>query len=244
MLVGWTAGFHTATLLSVVEPKLPKEISPFARSCIDALALNGLGRHLSIGGAFGLAHYHEYRPTYDVDAWWRQPVSREDRDAIVAALTRALESFGIARTRAWGDVVSVELEQGGKTVFSFQIADRSAQIAAPIEGLWPGGLGLDSFDDLVASKMSALVERGAPRDFRDIHSLCESGKCTATRCWQLWEMRQRQARQDADGARARRAIFTHLSRLAVARPLNLITDAEQRGKAARLRAWFDKEFLA
>jgi len=241
---GWTVVSPPATLFHMVAPRLPKEISPFARSCFDALAVSGLGRHLSIGGAFGLAHYHEYRPTRDVDAWWRQPVSREDRDAVVAVLSGALEAFGIARTRAWGDVVSVELEQGGKTVFSFQIAQRSAQIAAPIEGMWPGGLGLDSFDDLVASKMSALVERGAPRDFRDIYSLCESGLCSAARCWQLWETRQRLARQDADGARARNAIVTHLSRLGVARPLNLITDAEQRGKAARLRAWFEKEFLA
>jgi hypothetical protein len=228
----------------VIEPKLPKEISPFARSCIDALAVHDLGRHLSIGGAFGLAHYHEYRATHDLHAWWRQPVSREERDAIVAVLTRALESFGIVRTRAWGDVVSVELEQGWKTVFSFQIAHRSAQIDAPIEGLWPGGLGLDSFDELVASKMSALIERGAPRDFRDIHSLCEAGLCNAARCWQLWETRQRLARQDADGARARSAIVTHLCRLVVVRPLNLIADAEQREKATRLRAWFEKELLA
>jgi predicted nucleotidyltransferase component of viral defense system len=77
----------------------------------------------------------------------------------------------------WGDVVSVELELGGKTVFSFQIAERSAQLEEPVEGVWPGGLGLDSFDELIASKMSALVERGAPRDFRDIYSVCEVGLC-------------------------------------------------------------------
>lgn len=244
VFAGWTARFRTATLFQVAEPKLPKEVSPFARSCLDALAVGGLGRHLSIGGAFGLAHYHEYRQTKNVEAWWRQPVSREDRDAVIAALTRALESFGIARTRAWGDVVSVELEQNGKTVFSFQIANRPAQIGPIIEGLWPGGLGLDSFEELVASKMTALVERGAPRDFRDIHSLCEAGLYSAVQCWQLWETRQKLARQDADGARARSAIVTHLARLAVARPLSRITDPEQREKAARLRAWFEKEFLA
>jgi hypothetical protein len=228
----------------VVEPKLPKDISPCARSCIDALAADGLGRHLSLGGAFGLAHYHEYRQTHDVDAWWRQPVRQEERDAVIRALTRALESFGIVRTRAWGEVVSVELEQGGTIVFSFQIAHRSAQIDAPIDGVWPGGLGLDSFDELVGSKMRALVERGAPRDFRDIHSLCMAGLCSAARCWQLWETRQKLAREDADGARARSAIVTHLSRLAMARPLDRITDTEQRENATRLRAWFEKEFLA
>jgi len=227
----------------VIAPRVPKEVSPFALACINALAVEGLGRYLSIGGAFGLAHYHEYRPTHDLDAWWRQPVSREHRELIVAQLTKALEPFGVVRTRAWGDVVSVELEQAGTTVFSFQIADRSAQIDAPIDGVWPGGLGLDSFDDLVAAKMSALVERGAPRDFRDIHSLCEAGLCSPAQCWHLWESRQRLARQDADRARAWSAIATHLARLAAARPLDRITDLQQREKAAHLRAWFEKEFL-
>lgn len=227
----------------MIAPRVPKEVSPFARACINALAVDGLGRYLSIGGAFGLAHYHEYRPTHDLDAWWRQPVGRGDRDLVVAQLTKALEPFGVVRTRAWGDVVSVELEQAGTTVFSFQIADRSAQIEACIDGVWPGGLGLDSFDDLVAAKMSALVERGAPRDFRDIHSLCEAGLCSPGQCWHLWESRQRLARQDADRARARSAIVTHLARLAAARPLDRIVDPEQRAKAAHLRAWFEKEFL-
>ena len=228
----------------MIEPKLPKEISPFARACLDALAEGGLGRHLSIGGAFGLAHYHEYRPTHDVDAWWRQSATRENRDAIVAVLGKTLGSFGNVRTRVWGDVVSVELEQSGKTVFSFQIAERSAQLEKPVEGVWPGGLGLDSFDDLIASKMSALVERGAPRDFRDIYSLCEAGLCERARCWRLWEAREQLAHEEADRARARCAISTHLSRLAVARPLNRIADAAQRETASRLRAWFEKEFLA
>ena len=107
----------------MIEPKLPKEISPFARACLDSLA-----------------HYHEYHPTHDVAAWWRQSATRENRDAIVAMLGKTLGSFGAVRTRVWGDVVSVELELGGKTVFSFQIAERSAQLEEPVEGVWPGGL--------------------------------------------------------------------------------------------------------
>jgi hypothetical protein len=142
----------------VIEPKLPKNVSPFARSCLDALAAGGL--------------------------------------------------------------------------------------ETPIDGVWPGGLCVDSLDDLVASKMSALIERGAPRDFRDISSICEARLCTVARCWQLWGMRQRLAHEDAEGARARSAIATHLARIAVARPLEGIPDAEQREAAARLRAWFEKEFLA
>ena len=228
----------------VGEPRRPSDISPFARACLDALVPGGRGRHLSIGGAFGLAHYHEYRQTHDVDAWWRQPVSSAEQAAVVAAVSCALEPFGTVHTRAWGDVVSVELEQGGKAVFSFQVAHRRAQLNAPLEGVWPGGVGLDSFDDLVASKMTALVERGAPRDFRDIHSLCTAGLSSPLLCWRLWEKRQALSGQDADGGRARRAVQTHLARLSVARPLDRIADARERESAARLRAWFEKELLA
>ena len=51
----------------------------------------------------------------------------------------------------------------------FQIAERSAELEASVTGVWPGGIGIDSFKDLVASKMVALVERGAPRDFLDVY---------------------------------------------------------------------------
>lgn len=163
---------------------------------------------------------------------------------MVGSLTRTLERFGTVRTRAWGDVVSVELAQAGKTTFSFQIARRSASIDAPVEGLWPGGIALDTLEELIAAKMVALVERGAPRDLRDIHSLCEAGLCSRQKCWQLWETRQRQGHGDAGRARARTAIATHLARLAVSRPLDTISDPAQRERAAALRLWFEKEFLA
>ncbi len=241
---GWTAGFTADRLAPVHEPHLPKDISPFARACLDALAAEGLGRHISIGGAFALAHYYEYRPTHDVDAWWRDPVTREQELAVVGSMTRALERFGAVRKREWGDVVSVELEQDGKTVFSFQVARRSAQIDPPVEGVWPGGIALDSLDELVAAKMVALVERGAPRDLRDIYSLCTAGYCTVARCWQLWEVRQGLARGNADRSRARAAIMTHLARLAVARPLERIRDTAERESAAALRSWFERELLA
>jgi hypothetical protein len=60
----------------------------------------------------------------------------------------------------------------------------------------------------------------------------------------LWEARQRLAHEEADRTRARSAISIHLSRLAVARPLDRIADAAQREAASRLRAWFEKDFPA
>lgn len=227
----------------MAEPQRPKQVSPYAQACLQALATSGLGKHLSLGGAFGLAHYYEYRTTHDVDAWWVEPISREGRQAIVTALEEALRSFGQVRTRTWGDVVSVELISNDKTIFSFQIARRSAELQAPAVGVWPGGIGVDSLPDLVASKMTALVERGAPRDFRDIYALCQSGIVSITQCWELWSERQRLANEDASRSRANLALLSHLARLEQARPLDSIEDAARRAEAERVRTWFSKEFL-
>jgi hypothetical protein len=209
---------------------------------LEALASSDCGRWLSLGGAFGLAHYFEYRPTHDVDAWWVEPVTHEERQQVIRILEETLRPFGAVHTRSWGDVVSVELKQQGKTAFSFQIARRSAQLAESAPSLWTG-IRVDSFDDLVASKMVALVERGAPRDLRDIYMLCQSGRCDVARCWDLWQARQRLAGEDADRQRARLAIRTHLARIELARPLSQIADPQERASAEQLRTWFTKEFL-
>ena len=91
--------------------------------------------------------------------------------------------------------------------------------------------------------MVALVERGAPRDFRDIYALCQSGLVTPARCWSLWRQRQQLSASDSDAVRARLAIETHLARIAQHRPLDQIDDPPQREQAGRLRAWFVEEFL-
>ena len=62
---------------------IPKNINHFALPCLEALQKSGLGKHISLGGAFGLAHYHEYRSTKDVDAWWTiETTKRQQQDVI------------------------------------------------------------------------------------------------------------------------------------------------------------------
>ena len=223
-------------------PKRPDNISEFAGACLESLSAGMLGERLSLGGAFGLSHYLEYRPTHDIDAWWIQPVPNEQKLRIVKTLEEALQVFGEVRTRSWGDVVSVELRQKGKTVFSFQIADRSAEIHAPTPSPWPGGIRLDSLEDLIAGKMVALVERGNPRDFRDIYTLCREGLTDTGRCWDLWQKRQDLSGENTDRARAALAVRTHLARIEQARPLERLESSE-REKAERVRIWFAQEFL-
>jgi Nucleotidyl transferase AbiEii toxin, Type IV TA system len=118
-----------------------------------------------------------------------------------------------------------------------------------LQALAGAGLGhkidvaLDSLPDLVASKMVALVERGAPRDFRDIYTLCQEKLVSGRECWRLWRERQQRSGSDPDPYRAKLAIETHLSRIAQHRPLDTIAEPEQRAAAASLRNWFSQEFF-
>ncbi len=231
------------TLMSVLPvPRRPAHLSEYSRICLQALVEHGLAERISLGGALGLLHYYDYRPTHDVDAWWAEESTEAEQQRVIQVIEAALQSFGSVRTRRWGEVTSVELQAEGKTIFSFQIARRAGLLEPPLPAPWTAVL-LDSFSDLVASKMTALVERGAPRDFRDIHALCQAGLITPRGCWDLWARRQRLAGSDVDYARARLAVETHLARIAQHRRLDQIADPQQRLEAEQTRSWFSQEFL-
>lgn len=170
----------------VPKPRGPTNVPHHALTCLRALAARGLGDRISLGGAFGLLHYIDHRPTHAVGARWSPSATSQDRQEVLAAVEEAMRSLGHLRRRSWGDVVSIELIQEAETVFSFQIAKRPAQLLPSAPAGWTEVL-LDSFPDLVASKMVALVERGAPRDVRDIFALCDAGLITPAGCWQLWQ---------------------------------------------------------
>ncbi len=225
-----------------IQPQQPSHISPYAMACLNALVKANLAGQISIGGGLGLFHYLDYRPTHDVDAWWAEALTEEQKSIVTQTLVMSLSSFGSVRVRKWGGVVSVELSQEGRTVFSFQIASRAVRLEEPALAGWID-IPLDSLADLTASKMTALVERGAPRDFLDIFSLCRAELLTVNECWALWRKRQNLAGSDADMSRAHLAIETHLERIAMHRPLDQIADSRQREQARQLRDWFLNVFL-
>jgi len=220
----------------------PKHISDIAKLCLQALATQGLGDTISLGGAFGLLHYLDYRPTFDVDAWWSPDLSTAQQELVIKTIEATLQPLGQVRQRRWGEVVSLELTTDQKKVFSFQIAHRSVQLQPSVLAQWTA-VQLDSFPDLIASKMVALVERGAPRDFRDIYAVCQAGLTQPVECWAWWRERQTLAQSDPDPQRARLAIESHLARINQHRPLPLITDSSERDQAEKVRHWFKQEFL-
>lgn len=225
-----------------ISPRQPSHLSPYARICLEALTRANLAGRISLGGALGLFHYLDYRSTHDVDAWWSDALTEAQKQEVTHALEQALAAHGDVRIRAWGDVVSVELLQDGKAIFSFQIAARSARLEETTSAGWID-VPLDSLADLAASKMVALVERGAPRDFLDIFTVCQSGLLSVGECWALWQRRQSLVGSDTDTARARLAIETHLERIALHRPVDQIADLAQRKQAQQVRDWYINVFL-
>lgn len=70
-------------LESSVERKKPKRISLEAEASLVALSEAGLGRRISLGGAFAIAYYHEYRETHAIVAWWEEGGAQDDPEAVV-----------------------------------------------------------------------------------------------------------------------------------------------------------------
>jgi hypothetical protein len=230
-------------MMKEAQPRRPAQLPEYSEICLRALVERGLARKISLGGGLGILHYLDYRTTRDVDAWWAEDAGSEDRRRVTEVIRSVLRSRGEVEVRAWGDVVSIELQREGRKVFSFQIARLSARLMPSERAPWID-VPLDSLPDLVAGKMVALVERGAPRDFRDIHALCEAGLATPNECWSLWEKREKLAQNDADVERARLAVATHLTRIIQHRRLDQIDDPQARSEAARVRGWFGDVFLA
>ena len=92
-----------------LSPRRPTHMPEYAEACVRALVEQGLGDKISLGGALGLLHYLDYRPTHDVDAWWDASATSEERQRVIHTLETTLRSLGQVKTRAWGDGVSVEV---------------------------------------------------------------------------------------------------------------------------------------
>ena len=137
----------------------PSHLPEHGEPCIRALVAAGLADRIVLGGAFGLLHYLDYRATKDVEAWWSPEVGADEQQRVIRTIESRLSECGPVRTRTWGDVVSTELQDDGKTVFSFQIARCSARLEPPVRASWTE-VPLDSLADLVASKMVAPKPKG------------------------------------------------------------------------------------
>lgn len=221
-----------------ITPIPPERLSRFAREVLELLAGQPAAAEIVIGGGVALAHYLDYRDTYDLDAWWVSGPTPAAVDLLADAIRQLAQRHGLAfASRSWGETMSFELLDGPRKVFSLQIASRDRYLDQTFEAAWPP-VRLETLTDNIASKMTALVERAAPRDLRDIHELCRQGLVTPGECWNLYAAKHgRRACQDAAAK-----VLHAVERLEMQRPLDTISSGQERRAAESLRRWYREVF--
>ncbi len=224
--------------MTTPRPVTPQSLSAYAREVLELLANNPAAAEIVLGGGVALAHYLDYRETYDLDAWWASGPNAEADRLLSEAMRTVAARHGLALTRrTWGETTSLELVAAGRKVFSLQIASRDRWLDAPLAAAW-SPVRIETLRDNAAAKMTALVERGAPRDLRDVYQLCHHGLVSVDECWSLYREKNPGVACREGAAKVRHA----LERLEMQRPLDTIADVSQRLAADALRRWFRDVF--
>lgn len=217
------------------EPKEPASLHPLAREILVELSRAPQASGIIIGGGVALQHYCEHRDTVDLDAWWAAGAGPETERAIRDAMETVAGSHALELTvRAWRETTSFELKAAAaaRKVFSFQISRRTIELSPPFDSAW-APVKIEAFDDNLGAKMTALVDRGAPRDLLDVREVCRRGLASAGECWGLWQRKNPAASADE----AKLKVLHHLLALEARRPLGRIADQAAREAARDLRAW-------
>lgn len=219
-------------------PNPPKNLNPLARELLESLAGHSEAAEIILGGGVALSHYLEYRDTVDVDAWWRTDPAAAVLVLVERCMTELAARHGFTyRRRTWGETESLEVLRGTQKTFSFQISKRTLSLDEPIPAEWPP-LWIETLRDNVGSKMTALVQRGAPRDFLDIHQLVHQSIISIADCWHLWGLKNPGVPEDE----ARRKVCARLEMIEAARPLATIQPASARENAENVRSWYRTTF--
>jgi hypothetical protein len=226
-------------ILAGIAMNRPRQLDPLAERTLALLAGRPEAGSIIIGGYLALQHYVDYRVSHDIDAWW----AHRAEPAVEALLRQVMQQVASEakmelQERRFGETLSLELVRDGQQRFSFQIAVRSLGLEDAQPSAWPP-LRVETLADNVGAKMNALVNRGAPRDFLDIHAVVEADLLTPARCWELWQAKNPGGAIEA----ARQNLLLHLAGLEARRPLERIPDHAARERARTVRQWFKDVFL-
>lgn len=223
-----------------LQPKVPSNLSPYARELLERLCSQPEAKAFVLGGGVALSHYCEYRPTFDLDAWWMATPDEKAWGAATEIMRDLAAKHGLDYLeRGWDETRSSEWRSGSNKVFSFQVSRRTVTLDPPMQSAW-SPVQIESFRDNVAGKMNALVARCAPRDIVDVFELCQHGYVNPSECWILW----RRKNADRDPEAARGEVLRHLAGLEGRRPLEKITKPDERVRAAAVRTFMKTIFCA
>ncbi len=221
-------------------PIRPSNVEPLTARVLNRLAEHPAeARSMILGGGFAMNHYLAPRMTFDVDTWWTKDSTNDDRKAALEVLREILpevaDEFGMAfseRANASHEMISLELRDAERT-FSYQIAPHTIELDSPFvdESPW-APIPIETLRDNVASKVNALVARGAPRDFSDIHRVIDDGVMSVEEVWDLWSKKN----PDQDVELAKAQVVKRIESIELRRPLERLPE-EHREQVASDRGW-------
>ncbi len=217
----------------------PRSLHPLAENILQRLSGFPEASEIVLGGYFALQFYTDYRTTRDIDAWWKTRATHSGEEALRTVMQEVAQASGYElKERSFGETLSFELHRAGAKEFSFQVAVRTIGLEEPVASAWPPIL-IETLYDNIGSKMNALVNRGAPRDFLDIKRVVGAGLLPVELCWELWK--KKNSGESIDSAKHK--VHFHLVALEGRRPLETIPGPAERRSAQQTREWFKHEFL-
>ncbi len=224
-------------MFSEHSPTTPARLHALAKEILDELRDQPAAAAIILGGGVALQHYCEYRDTQDIDAWWESNPTTDAQQLLQETMERVAKRHSYTLSvRTWGETQSLELQDQGKTVFSFQVAVRSVELEPPGPSAWPP-VQLETLLDNLGAKMNALVNRGAPRDFLDIFTVAHQGLATIDELWDAWTRKN----PGSELASAKAQLLRRLEELEARRPLAIIAEQNSRDSAAKVRTWTRNE---
>lgn len=210
-----------------VSPRRPLSLPKLAEDILESVAKSDGAAEVVLGGGIALKHYVDFRATYDIDAWWKRERDTRALEQIKVAVEEVAAHNNLSLSyRQFGTTDSLELidKQTGQKIFSFQIAVRDVTLEDAILSSWPP-IAIETLRENIGSKMNALVNRGAPRDFLDVYEVVRRGLLKVEDCWQLW-----QAKNES-------------GRIEQRRPLDSLPP-DERERVSRVREWIRSELCA
>ncbi len=228
--------------LMTVQPQCPDSLDPIAVELLTRLQPHPTTSSIVLGGHFALKHYLDYRSTHDIDAWWDMQSTAVQQGEAMQAVKTVMQQMAQERNWQFSErstklVKFFEFKHEGKTIFSFQIAERDVELGAPLNDPWKP-IKIEALEDNVGEKMNALVNRGAPRDFVDIRAVVVSNLLSVNQVWNLWQ--QKNIGLDLQVAKAE--VLRHLESIELRRPLNQVP-LEQREEIERSCRWIKEQLL-
>ena len=205
-------------------------LSPLVWSILENLGSQPAADEIEIGGGIALWHYSPHRQTNDIDAWWTH-----ESAAAAAAIQQTMaaialeEGLGLVH-RSQAGYQSWDLKKAGRTIFAFQIARKATRVDPLAPAKW-GSLRMETFSENLANKMTALAQRGAPRDILDVATVLKAGLISPEECWRLWQRKHPGLAVQV----AQANVLKYLNALAARKPLQSILDGEQRAQASENR---------